>query len=210
VLGEKKSFRMLYFVVDRLVDCKVEDGSYVHCVISDEVASGRTNHTQERSERLQTRIPVADPQSEYRGLDRLREAGFTEEEITVLRRQFARSQGLSPEQVENITDLRELEERWMADASTHEVTVGDLEGGAFTDESFFGESEGTVHDFVFGFLVGFLLGIIVLVFLLDRGLPRKRKLGILAGVIGNLLFGVLRSTWLMTHDQDPTPGLPGE
>lgn len=38
MLGEKKSFHMLYFVVDRLVDCKVEDGSYVHCVISDEVA----------------------------------------------------------------------------------------------------------------------------------------------------------------------------
>ncbi|EME30549.1 hypothetical protein Gasu_22190 isoform 1 [Galdieria sulphuraria] len=197
----------------RLVDSKIEDGSYVHCVISDEVnvtSAGRTSNNQERSERLQTRIPVVDPHSEYRGLDRLREAGFTEDEIAVLRRQFARSQGLNPDHLEETGDLRDLEERWMADASTHEITVGDLEGGAFTDESVFGESEGTVHDFVFGLLVGFLLGIIVLVFLLDRGLPRKRKLGILAGVVGNLLFGILRSTWLMTHEQDPSSGRSGE
>ncbi|GJQ12387.1 hypothetical protein GpartN1_g4365.t1 [Galdieria partita] len=206
------SGKLLSEGTSRLVDSKVEDGSYVHCVISDEVnvASGRHSNNHERSERLQTRIPAADPHSEYRGLDRLREAGFTEEEIAVLRRQFARSQGLNPDHLEDTGDLRELEERWMADASTHEITVGDLEGGAFNDDSLFGENEGTVHDFVFGLLVGFLLGIIVLVFLLDRGLPRKRKLGILAGVVGNLLFGILRSTWLMTHEQEPPSGHSGD
>lgn len=153
------SGKLLSEGTSRLVDSKVEDGSYVHCVISDEVdvASGRTNNNHERSERLQTRIPAADPHSEYRGLDRLREAGFTEEEIAVLRRQFARSQGLNPDHLEGVADLRELEERWMADASTHEITVGDLEGGALANGSFV-ENEGSIHDFVFGLLVGFLLG----------------------------------------------------
>eukprot|EP00871_Galdieria_phlegrea_P004948 jgi/Galph1/5454/GphlegSOOS_G4066.1 len=196
----------------KLEDCKLEDGSYIHCVISDIVnaQSGHTTTSGEREERLHTRIPAVDSNSAYRGLDRLREAGFSEVEIASLRRQFLRAQGYNPDNLQEGVDLRDLEERWLTEAAANEVTVGDLENGVLNDESFFGDNEGSIHDFVFGMVVGFLLGIIVLVFLLDRGIPRKRKLGILAGVVANLLFGVLRSTWLMTHDEGPAPALPGE
>jgi hypothetical protein len=54
-------------------------------------------------------------------------------------------------------------------------------------------AEGTNTDAMFGFVMGFLLGFILLFWLFEL-LPRRQKLGIIAGVGVNIIFGTLRQS----------------
>ena len=58
------------------------------------------------------------------------------------------------------------------------------QGGSLTGLDGFdgGGSSGGMRDFVFGFVMGTLLGVIMLLWMWDAAVPRKQKLGILAGV----------------------------
>eukprot|EP00808_Paulinella_micropora_P030744 g50849.t1 len=48
--------------------------------------------------------------------------------------------------------------------------------------------EGSNSDFVFGFMLGFFLGYLAFIWLWQRGIPRKRRLGILTGVAARFLM----------------------
>jgi hypothetical protein len=55
-------------------------------------------------------------------------------------------------------------------------------------------AEGTNTDFMWGFVMGFLLGFILLFWLFERSLPRRQKLGIIAGVGLNIIVGAFRQS----------------
>ncbi|ORZ01120.1 DUF2407 C-terminal domain-domain-containing protein, partial [Syncephalastrum racemosum] len=109
------------------------------------------------------------------GFDRLRDSGFTEEEIQSLRERFHRWHGTEDADPEQI---RRREEQWM-DA------VG--EGETLPD----GTPQGTYKEMVWGLVLGFFLGIICLFWFRESVFTRRHQMGIVAGILINISFGVL-------------------
>lgn len=58
----------------------------------------------------------------------------------------------------------------------------------FNEEDFVVRSEGTRGDFALGFAMGFVIGIIMLIWVWQPRIPRKQKLGIIAGICFNMLM----------------------
>ncbi|CAB1117068.1 unnamed protein product [Ectocarpus sp. CCAP 1310/34] len=115
-----------------------------------------------------------------RGFDALRNNGMTRGEVTAIRGYFSA-------QVREV----ESEELWMrAQPATSEFalnvsmarrTTGP--GGTLTGlDGFDDAGSGGTRDFMFGFAMGAFLGVIMLLWLWEAAVPRRQKLGILAGV----------------------------
>ena len=178
-----------------------KDGAFLHCAISDIKPLGAELESEEEEGRgsRSTVINLGSGEGSAIGFDRLRGAGFTEAEITAIRRHFRqvfRREGdeENGEDNEEISDesARQLEEDWL--------NSGQDDGPAPRLEirerhiHLLSMREGSNNDFLAGIVLGFLLGLIMVVLLLDRNLSRKWRIGILAGVGCNLSFGLLRST----------------
>lgn len=133
------------------------------------------------------------------GFESLAQAGFSEEEIRMIRRQFRR---MRREARERIIENHEVEEEWYrvpSDGSVQVEETGDEETGRvrLRREPRFvltNGAEGTNGDFLMGCIFGYLLGIIVLVLLLDNNATRRWRVGIVAGVATNCAFGILRTS----------------
>ncbi|OZJ04562.1 hypothetical protein BZG36_02701 [Bifiguratus adelaidae] len=108
------------------------------------------------------------------GFDRLREAGFSDEDIANLRRQFHRFHGTSGS--ESTEQTRRLEDQWMDNASE---TLPD------------GTPHGTYNELVWGLMLGFFLGLMTLFWFREHVFSRKHQLGIIFGLLINISFGVL-------------------
>lgn len=103
------------------------------------------------------------------------------------------------------------EERWMAaQPPTSEFALNvsmarrgsgrDGSGGLLDDE----RSVGATRDFMFGFAMGAVLGIIMLLWMWEAQVPRKQKLGILAGVTCKYSLEVIRRTMSAKSNGDET------
>lgn len=182
---QNKNVRLLYqgkILMDgpTLASLGLKDGSYVHCAISDFVPPEERQAVPE--------APV------LRGLDRLRETGFTEAEIDQFRQQFRASRAQAYGTGGNADQGLLMEEQWMEEtinASSFSREQGEASFGAYED-SYGSTAEGTYKDLLIGMVMGFLLGLITLFWLYDAALPRKTKYGILAGIGCNISFGIIR------------------
>lgn len=56
-----------------------------------------------------------------------------------------------------------------------------------------GPRQGTNGDFMLGFVMGFFLGILTLIWVWQRSVPRRQKVGILLGMSCNFLFSIMTS-----------------
>ncbi|KAK7204334.1 DUF2407 C-terminal domain-containing protein [Myxozyma melibiosi] len=113
------------------------------------------------------------------GFDRLRSAGFSDEDIAQLRAQFNRLHGGSlntdPEAA------RQLEDRWIDEGASAPDTLPD------------GSPIGVYEDLLLGTVVGFFLGFVALFFLREGSIFSKRQqMAIIAGIIINVSFAILK------------------
>ncbi|KAJ8663268.1 hypothetical protein O0I10_000506 [Lichtheimia ornata] len=134
---------------------------YIHCSLSDYIPN-KHHHNNEP----QLRIPT--------GFDRLREAGFSEEDIQGIRSRFHRIHGTVAD--ENSEDARNLEEQWIDNSNE---TLAD------------GSVQGTYKEMVWGLILGFFLGVICLFWFRESVFTRRHQMGIVAGMLINISFGIL-------------------
>ncbi|KAF9977251.1 hypothetical protein BGZ65_007474 [Modicella reniformis] len=107
------------------------------------------------------------------GFDRLREAGFSEDEIRSIRRQFHASRGtttvgengieVGPDQDEDASErARRIEEEWI-----------DQHGAETLPEGL----EGSYGEMVWGLMLGFFMGLIVLFWFKEATFSRRQQMG---------------------------------
>lgn len=77
----------------------------------------------------------------------------------------------------------------MARRGTGRANLAGIQGFANEDGS-----PGATRDFMFGFAMGAFLGVIMLLWMWEAAVPRKQKLGILAGVAFKYSMNMLQST----------------
>ncbi|CEG75889.1 hypothetical protein RMATCC62417_10864 [Rhizopus microsporus] len=137
---------------------------YIHCSLSDYIPKGSSIS----NNRPQIIPPV--------GFDRLRESGFTEEDIQNIRAQFHRLHGTDYNDTEGTSEeARNLEEQWMDN----------------TGETLPDAVQGTYKEMMWGLMFGFFLGIICLFWFRESVFSRRQQLGIIAGMLINISFGIL-------------------
>ncbi|KAJ1943578.1 hypothetical protein EC988_006201 [Linderina pennispora] len=118
---------------------------------------------------------AADP---ARGFDRLRDAGFSDEDIENLRVQFHRANGTNMDDTEN---ARAIEDSWM-DSTAQDAPQ---ETPAF----------GSMYHMLGGLLMGYFGGVLVLPWLKNSNVfSRQHQMGLLCGIIFNFSFGIVH--WL--------------
>ncbi|KAG1461084.1 hypothetical protein G6F46_001202 [Rhizopus delemar] len=144
---------------------------YIHCSLSDYIPQS----------------PIASYNSQPQiipptGFDRLRESGFTEEDIQNIRAQFHRLHGTAFDETDETSEeARNLEEQWM-----------DNTGETLPD----GTVQGTYKEMMWGLIFGFFLGIICLFWFRESVFSRRQQMGIIAGMLINISFGVLHASVL--------------
>lgn len=198
----------------------LNEGCFLHVALSEAVSREQEAHelpanhqdpTEEESPRdgeASLMLSAVDVDGEVRiiipnliaeGLERFSQAGFSDEEIRLIRRHFRRMRRETrARRNENNT---ETEEELFRD-----VTHGDVQTEVADEETgrvrirreprfiLTAGAEGTNGDFLMGCIFGYLLSIIVLVLLLDNNATRRWRVGIVAGVATNCAFGILRTS----------------
>ncbi|KAL1929191.1 hypothetical protein VTP01DRAFT_2250 [Rhizomucor pusillus] len=137
---------------------------YIHCALSDYVSSNNSNEYVKP-----TRL------TPFRGFDRLREAGFNEEEIRDIRMHFHQSR-MNSYDGETTEQTLAIEEQWMESS------------GDMLPE---GVIQGTYQEMVCGLLLGFFLGILCIFWFRESVFTRRHQMGIVAGVLINISFSVM-------------------
>ncbi|KAG1149050.1 hypothetical protein G6F37_001547 [Rhizopus arrhizus] len=107
------------------------------------------------------------------GFDKLRDSGFTEEDIQYIRTQFHRLHGTTVDRTSK--EAKNLEEQWL-----------NRNGETLVDEIV----EGTYKEMVWGFIFGLFLGIICLFWFRNYVFSKKKRTGIVAGMLINISFGI--------------------
>mmetsp|Transcript_26257 Transcript_26257/g.36580 ORF Transcript_26257/g.36580 Transcript_26257/m.36580 type:complete len:223 (+) Transcript_26257:112-780(+) len=71
--------------------------------------------------------------------------------------------------------------------------------------------QGSNGDFILGFIMGFFLGVLTLIWVWQRAVPRRQKLGIMLGFMCNLLLSFIQvaNNNPDGHASQPTPDTPG-
>ncbi|KAF9976096.1 hypothetical protein BGZ73_009133 [Actinomortierella ambigua] len=118
------------------------------------------------------------------GFDRLREAGFSEEEIRLIRRDFHASRdtmdafgGETEQNEEAEARARRIEDEWI-----------DRHGSETLPEGL----EGSYGEMVWGLILGFFMGLISLFWLKEATFTRRQQMGVVGGMTLNVMFGLLR------------------
>ncbi|KAI8072744.1 DUF2407 C-terminal domain-containing protein [Gongronella butleri] len=152
---------------------------FIHCSVS-EHPSTRPN------DQPQMTPPI--------GFDRLLEAGFSEQDVNNIRAQFHRMHGDGEESSEQ---ARQLEEQWM-DNTGETLPDGSKKNfqkkrrdHALTRVFFYEAVQGTYKEMFVGMIFGFFLGILCLFWLRESVFNRRHQIGITAGILINISFGLL-------------------
>lgn len=204
----------------------VPDGGFIHCAITDAPPVENDQAAETDSEVLESRpansnevrIPLEayNVNGEVRivipnitsqtAVDRLTQAGFTAEEIRMIRRHLRllrREARVRQElRLDRIAENGELIDPSdpSGPALQPERTLVTLRPRPHTTNLVFTSGgEGTNADFLIGCICGYLLGIIVLGLLLDNNATKRWRVGIIAGIATNCAFGVLRASILSTQ-----------
>ncbi|KAF3910730.1 hypothetical protein ABW21_db0208969 [Orbilia brochopaga] len=175
-------------------------GVYVHCSIGDELTDAElAEEVETESQAVHHPSTLPAPQ----GFDRLLNAGFTEADIAALRSQFhgtllsnaapsidgtpdANSGlGFSLLDEESRRRALALEERWIDESASNETETA--EAGA-NNES------GGLEDTLIGVMWGFFWPLCIMWMLREEGTlgNSKRQLAVIAGLLMNCVFGLLR------------------
>lgn len=196
----------------------LNEGSFLHAAISEGPPQPREPETEESDgdeEEVPLMLSAVDSNGEVRiiipnltsrGFERLAQAGFSEDEIRLIRHQFNRlRREVHAQQLEEQRDQQEAEteerdiEAQEIDEEPLRLRVRRTDPRAVLTSG----AEGTNGDFLLGCIIGYMVGIMVLVFLLDSNATRRWRVGILAGVATNAAFGVLRTSLYV--QQGPPP-----
>ncbi|EPS36654.1 hypothetical protein H072_9790 [Dactylellina haptotyla CBS 200.50] len=176
-------------------------GVYVHCSIGDELTDEElAEEVETESQAIHHPSTLPAPQ----GFDRLLNAGFTESDIAALRSQFhgtllnntstldasgeiTTNHGLGFSLLDEESRRRALalEERWIDESATNEADTG--ETAANTDS-------GGLEDTLIGVMWGFFWPLCIVWMLREEGTlgNSKRQLAVIAGLLMNCVFGLLR------------------
>ncbi|GAA5984628.1 hypothetical protein JCM11641_004545 [Rhodosporidiobolus odoratus] len=153
-----------------------DDRIWLHCSVGD--AEEEEPPTEEKSdEKVQT-----SQLTPLQGFDRLREAGFSDEDIDNLRAEFRERRGIDgDEEDEDDTEhQRAVEEQWMSGMT------GQEEAGADASTS------GHYYSLLKGVCVGFFVPFLPLFFFRSQIFSKRMQMAIVLGIVFNLVFGVLR------------------
>ena len=185
---------------------------YVHCSIGDVLSPTELAHEAEEAEsdvvpsttllqeqRQQQQQRPGNTNAVPRGFDRLLGAGFTAQEISILRAQFLQLQSYAntPDTMPTAAELRLLEDRWIDESAgpgsslASDGFVGGMDGGDG------GISAGSgLDDMLMGNVLGFFWPIGALVWLLrEEGVwSSRRQMAVFTGILVNVAFSVLRAT----------------
>ncbi|KAG0071182.1 hypothetical protein BGZ89_011351 [Linnemannia elongata] len=169
---------------ERWIKSDVQDSCIASEDDEDETRDGAEEDEEEEEEELSH---VMTPQAT--GFDRLREAGFSEDEIRSIRRQFHASRGTVTSTVgENgIAVGLDQDEDANARARRIEEEWIDQHGAETLPEGL----EGSYGEMVWGLMLGFFMGLIVLFWFKEATFSRRQQMGIIAGMMINVGFGVL-------------------
>ena len=197
------SGKMLSNDDDTLASCKVTDGAFVHCVLTECRPTAAAMAPADAGE--------GDSSTTLRGFDRLQSAeqlNLSGDEVLALRLMYT-------EQVQTLAETREqqegeqpedftlrMEEEWLSTQGPSSEIMLNLNAnpdafarfqlGPSTAEERGAEAlaarEGDSSDMALGFLFGSFLGPIMLLFVCGPSLPRKQKAGILLGISCNLMM----------------------
>lgn len=222
-----KRLRLIYNgrVLNEKTDFKKEvlkpqlnlDQIYIHCVIGDEL----TREQLAQENQLDNKPQEVSTNPEVIGFDRLLQQGFSQDDVTDLRRQFLLIYGSDntssggdiadvEEDEHRQNRLRQLEERWIESTSNNEAAGtaneqipltqdGDQAQAATTPSQPMDLDESRVNeDLLLGFCVGVFLGIISVVFLLadDSVFNKRQKMSIIAGLFINFSLAIVRGQWI--------------
>lgn len=148
---------------------------YLHCSVGDVLSE------QELAEEVDEQ-PQRSTLPELRGFDRLRTAGFSEDEISDLRSQFRNIYGGITSD-NNVEQMQSLEEEWIDNG----VNAG---GAAAVDLN---PGGGSFGEDLTGIMMGLFLGVLSVFFLQEHSLFSKRqKRAIVAGLAVNFAFNAIR------------------
>ncbi|KAK4053810.1 hypothetical protein OIV83_001466 [Microbotryomycetes sp. JL201] len=115
------------------------------------------------------------------GFDRLRDAGFSEEDITSMRAEFRRNQGVNIEGDDD-EHARALEDQWM------EGLTGQNEAAASAD----GLQDRYWTTLLQGVCIGFFVPFLPFFFFRSQAFSRAMSIAIVLGTFINVTFGLLR------------------
>ncbi|KAK9452227.1 DUF2407 C-terminal domain-containing protein [Limtongia smithiae] len=151
---------------------------WLHCSVGDALTDEElSNETDTGSQPAPSTLP------QPMGFDRLRSAGFSEQDIAQLRAQFSRLHGVAggAGSSGDPDAARQMEERWIDEGASAPDTLPD------------GSPVGVYEDLFVGTIVGFFLGLVALFFLREGSIFSKRQqMAIIAGIIINVSFAILR------------------
>ncbi|KAJ3427716.1 transmembrane protein yor223w [Anaeramoeba flamelloides] len=178
----------------KICDTGIQNEGSLHCVLSQ--FGNNQNNEYDEEERIDIEaIPV--------GFDRLLMYGFTQLEVEQFRSQFRSSYMRTVEPYPTTeTERKEIEDEWvdgLIDIEYMNNDIGVEQQRAIIRRtineqhqqfSLATSQNGTDNDLFFGAVLGFLLGIVVL-FFLWADLPKKRKLGIILGIVFNICIALL-------------------
>ncbi|KAF2862807.1 hypothetical protein K470DRAFT_212339 [Piedraia hortae CBS 480.64] len=168
------------------IHCSVGDTTLTPSELEDEALQAQNADSALREASLDpdtSTAPPAEASNTPRGFDRLLTAGFTPAEVAQLRTQFLAIQAYThtSDEVPSGNELLALEERWLDRGGGEEGSV---------DE----DPEMGIADMLYGNLIGFVWPLGALVFLREHGVwSRRRQVNLLAGVLVNLTFGLVRA-----------------
>ncbi|PWW79956.1 hypothetical protein C7212DRAFT_355921 [Tuber magnatum] len=149
---------------------------YIHCSVGDELSEEDLAKEANEQEVMpnhpscQQVSTLAQP----RGFDRLLSAGFSESEVAALRSRFNRLHGGDEENV------RMLEDRWIDESAG--------QGGELAD----GSPAGSYEDVFLGTTIGFFWPVAVFLMREEDFFSKRMQMSIIAGVLVNLMFCILR------------------
>lgn len=140
----------------------------LHCSISDQINSDMEEEHEVSHGSSIAPLPL--------GFDRLRDVGFSEREIALLREQFMMIHGRDS-QDEQTEATWQLEEDWINQTASEDISQG----------------RDAYEDMILGATIGFIGGIFTLFFVWEPKIfYRRRQMAIIAGIMINLFFGFLR------------------
>ncbi|GAA5932644.1 Dsc3p [Sporobolomyces koalae] len=150
-----------------------EEQIWLHCSVGDAIEDDETSN--EPSAPTEQTTPL-------QGFDRLREAGFSEEEIANMRAEFRERRNPYADPEGDTVDAehqRALEEQWMSGMTGQEEAASDSSTGHYVT-------------LLKGVTIGFLVPFLPLFFFRTQIFSRRMQMAIVLGLIINLSFGLLR------------------
>ncbi|KAI5846375.1 DUF2407 C-terminal domain-containing protein [Morchella snyderi] len=153
---------------------------YIHCSVGD-VLTDEELAVEAANEKMTAPEPaVAPPRTtlpQPLGFDRLLSAGFSEADVASLRMQFNRLHGYSRDEEEN---ARLLEDRWIDESAGQGQELAD------------GSPAGSYEDMFVGMAIGFFWPVAIFLMREEGVFSKRRQMAVVAGLLVNLAFSVLR------------------